>query len=213
MTTHIEQAPVGPTHVLADPSEQAVARVYAVSYLDAARQANQSDPLDELESFISDVLGSSREFSKLMTSVATTRDQKGELIDRVVRPRASEFFTNFLHVLARHERLDLLPVIAQQARMEFDVRSNRKRVLVKSAVPLNDEQSDAVVERLRSTFGFEPILEVQVDPSLLGGLVVQVGDTVYDGSLRTQLKSLKQRLRERYLNEIQSGRNRFSIDG
>ena len=213
MTTHIEQAPVGPTHVLADPSEQAVARVYAVSYLDAAQQAGQSEPLEDLESFVSEVLGSSRDFNSLLTSVVTTREQKAELIDRVVKPRASEFFTNFLHVLARHERLDLLPVIAQQARLEFDVRSNRKRVMVKSAVPLSDEQSGAVTERLRSTFGFEPILETQVDPSLLGGLVVQVGDTVYDGSLRTQLKSLKQRLRERYLNEIQSGRNRFSIDG
>ena len=213
MTTHIEQAPVRPTHVLADPSEQAVARVYAVSYLDAARQAGQHDPLEDLESFVSEVLGSSRDFNSLLTSVVTTREQKAELIDRIVKPRASEFFTNFLHVLARHERLDLLPVIAQQARLEFDVRSNRKRVAVKSAVPLSDEQSGAVAERLRSTFGFEPILETQVDPSLLGGLVVQVGDTVYDGSLRTQLKSLKQRLRERYLNEIQSGRNRFSIDG
>ncbi len=211
--THIEQAQVGPSHVLADPSAQAVAKVYAVSYLDAARQVGVENPLEDIESFVSDVLGSSREFANLLTSSLTSQEQKAGLIDRVVRPRAAEFFTNFLHVLSRHDRLDLLPLIAQEARAEHEVRTNQKRVLVKSAVALSDEQLGAVTERLRSTFGFQPILESRVDQSLLGGLVIQVGDTVYDGSLRARLRTLKQRLRERYLNEIQSGRNRFSSDG
>ncbi len=213
MTTHIEQAPVGQTHVLADPSAQAVAKVYAVSFLDAAQKNGVENPLDELESFVSDVLGSSREFANLLTSSLTSQEQKAGLIDRIVRPRAGEFFTNFLHVLARHDRLDLLPYVAIEARAEYETRTNQKRVTVKSAVALSDEQLGAVADRLRSTFGFQPILESRVDQSLLGGLVIQVGDTVYDGSLRTRLRTLKQRLRERYLNEIQSGRNRFSTDG
>lgn len=213
MTTHNEQAQVGPSHVLADPSAQAVAKVYAVSYLDAAQQVGAENPLEDLESFVSDVLGSSREFANLLTSGLTSQEQKTVLIDRVVRPRAAEFFTNFLHVLARHDRLDLIPLIAEEARAEYEVRTNQKRVLVKSAVALSDEQLGAVADRLRSTFGFQPILESRVDTSLVGGLVIQVGDTVYDGSLRTRLRTLKQRLRERYLNEIQSGRNRFSSDG
>ena len=50
----------------------------------------------------------------------------------------------------------------------------------------------------------------QVDESLIGGLVIQVGDTVYDSSLRTRIKTLAGRLTERTLNEIQSGRDRFS---
>jgi F-type H+-transporting ATPase subunit delta len=211
--TQLEQAPVGPSHVLADPSAQAVAKVYAISYLDAAQQNGVGEPIEELESFVQEALGSSREFTNLLTSSLTSVDQKSGIIDRVVRPRATEFFTNFLHVLTRHGRLDVLPLIAREARAEHEIRTNQKRVTVKSAVPLGDEQIREVTERLKSTFGFQPILDLKTDPSLLGGLVVQIGDTVYDGSLRTRLRTLKQRLRERYLNEIQSGRNRFSIDG
>jgi F-type H+-transporting ATPase subunit delta len=58
--------------------------------------------------------------------------------------------------------------------------------------------------------GFEPILETRLDTSLLGGVIIRIGDTVYDSSLRTRMKQLHERLRERSLHEIQVGRDRFS---
>ena len=67
-----------------------------------------------------------------------------------------------------------------------------------------------VEARLKELFPFQPVLEPAVDPSLLGGLRIRVGDTVYDGSLRARLKQLRHRVRERSLHEIQSGRDRFS---
>ena len=63
---------------------------------------------------------------------------------------------------------------------------------------------------LRTQFGFDAILEESVDAELLGGIVLQVGDTVYDSSLRSRLKMLQGRLVERAFNEIQIGRDRFS---
>ena len=66
------------------------------------------------------------------------------------------------------------------------------------------------MSHLKSTFGFEPVLQETVDASLLGGVILQVGDTVYDSSLRSRLKQLKGRLVEKAFNEIQSGRDRFS---
>jgi F-type H+-transporting ATPase subunit delta len=69
---------------------------------------------------------------------------------------------------------------------------------------------DTIKSRLQSALAAEPIVIPSVDERLIGGLVIQVGDTVYDGSLRTRLKNLRQRLREGYLNEIQSRRDRFS---
>jgi len=202
--------PTRPSHVLEDPSAKAVARVYALAYLGAAASAGVTDPLEELASFYEDVLVAQPEFERLLTSEVTSRDDKLGIIERVVEPRASEFFVRFLKVLAEHERLDLLPVISSEAKTEYERRSGRQRVTVKSAVALSDSQVKSIADRLNAALPFEPIVDSEVDESLLGGLVIQIGDTVYDSSLKSRLTSLQQRLRERYLHEIQSGRDRFS---
>ena len=198
-----------PTHVLEDPSAKAVARVYASAYLDAAAAGNVADPLEELTSFLEDVLDRNPEFAAIMVSPATSRDGKLQLIDRVVQPVASEFFTNFLKVLVHKDRLDLLPVIRSLCSSELERRSGKQRILVRSATPLSEEQLQKIKDRLQAALSIEPILTPEVDEELVGGLVVQVGDTIYDGSLRTRLQNLKLKLRERYLHEIQSGRDRF----
>ena len=198
------------SHVMADPSAKAVAHVYAKAYLDAAVAAGEGNPLEEITSFYDDVLKPSPKFSQLLTSELTSRDDKLGFIQRVVEPRASKFFTNFLRVLARHERLDLLPLIVGEAWAEQERREGKRRVTLRSATPLSEAQVAQIRDRLKSSLSYEPVLVPETDESLLGGLVIQVGDTVYDGSLRTRLKDLKHRLRERYLHEIQSGRDRFS---
>ena len=197
--------------VLEDPSAQAVARVYAEAFLDAAKATVGVDAaLEECQSFLDDVLAKNADFERLLLSGMVNRDDKLKLIERVIAGRGSDFITNFLRVLARHDRLGLLPTILQAGRIEHEHRSGQKRVTVKTARPLSDDSRKAIEERLRAAFAFEPILEAETDPSLIGGLVIRVDDTVYDSSLRTRLKQLRSRLRERSLHEIQSGRNRFS---
>lgn len=198
-----------PSHVLEDPSAKAVAHVYAVSFLDAAAAANKWDALAEFTSFNDDVLKANPEFAKLLTSQMTSKEDKLGMIERVAAPAASAFFTNFLRVLARHERLDLMELILSETWLEHEKRSNQKRVQVTSAVPLSEEQLGRIKDRLKSSLSFDPILIPEVDQELLGGLVIHVGDTVFDGSLRTKLRNLRVNLRERYLHEIQSGRDRF----
>jgi F-type H+-transporting ATPase subunit delta len=197
--------------VMENPGVMQIARVYASALLAAARNTiGVESALEEGQSFVDDVLAKNAEFERLLTSPMVNRDDKLKLIERVVAGRGSEFFTNFLRVLARHDRLDILPAVLQAARIEHERQSGRKRVSVRSARPLSDESRRGIEGKLRSAFNFEPILEAETDPSLIGGLVIRVDDTVYDSSLRTRLKQLRIRLRERSLHEIQSGRNRFS---
>jgi F-type H+-transporting ATPase subunit delta len=198
------------THVLEDPSAKAVARVYALAYLDAARAAGEPAPLEELTSFQDDVLAKNPRFAELLASELVSEEHKQTLLAKTVHGVASPFFANFLKVLARHQRLSLFPLILSEAWLEQERRANQKRVQVKSAVPLSAQQLDSIKQRLQAALGSEPILQPAVDEKLIGGLVIQVGDTIYDGSLRTRLKNLRQRLREGYLHEIQSGRDRFS---
>src|SRR5262249_56227312 len=83
-------------------------------------------------------------------------------------------------------------------------------VEVRSAAPLDDDQRDRLRRELQETFHLEPLLETEVDPELLGGMLVRVGDWVYDASVRTQLETIRNQIIARSSHEIQSGRNRFS---
>lgn len=91
-----------------------------------------------------------------------------------------------------------------------EIESGKQRVRVRSARPLSQTSREEIRSSLKGRFGFDPILEESVDADLLGGMVLQVGDTVFDSSLRSRLKSLRARLVEKAFNEIQSGRDRFS---
>jgi F-type H+-transporting ATPase subunit delta len=198
------------SHVLEDPSSKAIARVYAMAFLDAAASGRVQNPLEEFTSFFDDVLKKNPQFAALLSSQALGPDQKLGIIERAIAPKASPFFANFLRVLARHGRLELLPAVLDEAWLEHEKRNHQQRVQVRSAKPLTDSQITEIRDRLRSQLKIEPIVQPSVDESLLGGVVIQIGDTVYDSSLRTRIRTLRNRLHERYIHEIQSGRNRFS---
>lgn len=196
--------------VMEDPSAGAIARTYADAFLNALPAGDVQVALDEFRSFVEDVLEKQPDFNRLLTSGIVGRDQKLTLIERIVAGRGSELFTNFLRVLARHDRLDLLPLILAQCGIEAEKRTGRKRVQVVTARALSESALNKVRDSLAAQFSIQPIVEPIVDPGILGGLRIRVGDTVYDGSLRARLTQLRHRVRERSLNEIQSGRDRFS---
>ncbi len=197
------------SRMLADPGAQAIARTYARAFLGAAGDAAAAG-LDEFGEFVDVAVLGHPEFRQLLDSGIVSREEKLGIIERTVAGRASELFANFLRVLTRHDRLDLLPLIRAEAQRQHEESTGHRRVIIRTARALTDETRNSTTARLRDTFGFEPILEEQIDEALLGGIIIQVDDTVYDSSLRTRLKQLRGSLRERALNEIQSGRDRFS---
>ncbi|MCC7422796.1 MAG: ATP synthase F1 subunit delta [Planctomycetaceae bacterium] len=204
------QVDTRPPSVMEDPSVQMIARVYAQSFLEAGREAGVEGLLEEFKSFQADVLDRNPEYRRLLLTGALNKDDKLALIDRTLTGRGSEIFVNFLKVVTRHERLDLLPQILRETELTWERAAGKRRVQVKSAVELNESARQQIAGRLQETMGFTPILETSVDPGLLGGLVIRVGDTVYDSSLRSRLKQLRERFRTRKVHEIQSGRDRFS---
>ena len=145
-----------------------------------------------------------------MFSDSLSREDKLGLISRVLTPNCSEYFSNFLKVLVHHGRIDLVDQVQKEAVLVQEQLSGQRRVQIRTSKPLSESSRSQITDQLKNKLGFDPILQESVDESLIGGLIIQVGDTVYDSSLRTRLKTLAGRLTERTLNEIQSGRDRFS---
>jgi len=195
--------------VMEDPSSRAVARTYADALLDAAGTGTEG-VLEDLGSFVDEVLDKLPDLREVFFSRIIGRDEKIRLIDQVFAPRTSPTVANFLRVLVRHDRLELVGLIVREARLRQETRSGKQRVQIRTALPLSDQARDRLRKRLAESLPFDPILETRVDPSLIGGIVIRVADTVYDSSLVTRVAQLRERIQQRSLHEIQSGRDRFS---
>ena len=194
---------------------QRIARVYAEALSNAAEKQQQVDAvLEEMDCVVRQVFKADPQFEEFLASGAVGRDRKAVVIQKVFEPRASELFVNFLLVLNRHERLDLLRQVLAAARNLFNERRRRVRVQVLSAVPLPEDQCDRLRKELRESLQREPLLDKRVDPDLLGGMVVRVDDWLFDASVRTQLQTIRNQLIEKSTHEIQSRRDRFrTADG
>ncbi len=197
--------------VSADVSAQNIARVYAEALFNVALERGQAETIqEELDSLLDDLLAADPKVARFLTSGAIGRNQRRLVLDRVFSKLASPLFFNFLQVLNDHERLDLLHPIRRALRQLRDEHARRVRVMVKSAVSLSAQQQSQLQDLLRQTLKLEPLLETTVDPELLGGLLVRVGDWQYDATLRHQLEILRSEIIARSSHEIQSRRDRFS---
>ena len=199
------------TQTAVDVGSQRVAHVYAEALLNAAAKSGKTEAVIEaLDSLIKDVFRADPQLEMFLGSGAIGRERKAKAIETIFRQRADDVFTNFLLVLNNHERLDLLRPILAAAREINDQRARRVRVKVESAVPLPEDQRERLRQELRQSLRLEPVLEAAVDPEIIGGLVVRVGDWLYDGSVRTRLETLRNQLIASSAHEIQTRRDRFS---
>jgi F-type H+-transporting ATPase subunit delta len=189
-----------------DDKQPEVTRSYAEALLGAAENEGQADAvLDEL---VADVLRGQPQFAAILAS-PLPEAEKDRILTATFEGRALPTVVRFLRVLNRHGRLEQVAPIARAARALWDRKQNRRPVLVRSAIELDDAQREALRERLGRMLAATPLLTFVVDPSLLGGLVVQVGDDVYDASVRSRLQQLRHRLIEGKTYEIQSRRDQF----
>ncbi len=187
-----------------------IARAYAVALYDAAQAGGQVDAIiEEYESFIRDVLAPNPTFELALKSGVIGRDDKAATLRRVFEGRASGMFLNFLLVLNDHRRLDLVRSVLPQLHSIRDQRRGLVPVHVQSAAALDAAEIGAIEGRLAAVVPGRPVIHQETNPDLLGGMVIRVGDTVFDGSVRTRLRRLREQLIQRSTHEIQSRRDQF----
>lgn len=170
-----------------------LAQVYAQALMAAA--GPRADAVGEdLDSLVADVLAGRPDAERFLASGAVNRKTKDAVLQATFGEGVSDVLRNFLGVLNQNNRLGLLRAIAAAYRKLRDEAAGRVRVKVTSAVTLTDDQLSKLKTTLTGRLDAEPVLDARTDPDLLGGLVVQVGDRVYDSSVRTRLDSLRTHL-------------------
>ncbi|MCE9607410.1 MAG: ATP synthase F1 subunit delta [Planctomycetia bacterium] len=193
-----------------DVGAQGIADAYAKALIEATEKAGRSEAVvGELDSWIDDVLAKNPKLDRLFASPVVDAEEKFKMVDRAL-PKAEPLFVKFLKVLASHERLEIIRPIRDEAHRILDKLRGRIEATVVSAVPMDSKQSAALQARLKTLLGGDVVLVEEVDPSLIGGLIVRVGDRVLDGSLSNSLARLKEQLINRSVHEIQRRRDSFS---
>ena len=197
-----------------DTEAQQIGSTYAKALLAAAEKSGQTDALmEEFDSLVADVLDGNPQFEALLVTHMLTEEEAEGVLERVLGGKASPLLLNFLKVLARRDRLDCVRAVHASARELFQQMRGRRTVMLRTATPLDPGLAGKIADGLRQRMGIEPVLEQTVDPDLVGGLVLRIGDTVYDGSVRTQLERARTQMIDRSTHEIQSRRDRFGYSG
>ncbi|MCA9238534.1 MAG: ATP synthase F1 subunit delta [Planctomycetales bacterium] len=193
-----------------DVDLERLAGIYAQAALDAAGDgAGQGALIEELTSLRDDVLNSHPQLEELFRSELVSQDEKLAMIDEVFGGRASATLINMLKVMAKHGRLGIVRHVAKSAIALWQERSDRKHVLLETAEPVDAAMETEILGALRGMLGVEPDVTRRVNPELLAGFVVRVGDRVYDASARTRLERARQGMIERAAEAIHTRPDSF----
>jgi len=170
---------------------------YARSLADVAFEDNLEQEVSrDIETF-REIFRAVPELAEAFHAPAVPRETKDNLLAALVRRYPVHPVTaNFLRVLLGHNRMRFYPQIADAYRKAVDERRGVVEAAVTAAAPLTREELAGLESRLAGVTGKRVRLEPRTDASLLGGVVVRVGSTVFDGSIRTQLSEMKRRLTE-----------------
>ena len=130
----------------------------------------------------------------LMTPAIQTSRKRAVMAKLIERTGASPLIRNFIYVVIDHRRIDVLGDIREAFQEQLDERLGFVRAEVTSAVPLDGPLSTGIESSLSRLTGKRMRLKFDVDPSLVGGVVARIGSTVYDGSVRGELRELSRKL-------------------
>ena len=173
-----------------------IASRYARALVDIALQqkVDRDVAVQQVNSVVQ-VIQESADLRKVWESPSVPADQKRRLLDAIVAQLGvARTVRNFYAVLIDHQRIPMVEQIARQFELELDAQLGFAEAQVTSARPLSDEEKLQVESRVATMTGKKVRTRYTANPELLGGMMVQVGSTVYDGSVRGQLQKLREQL-------------------
>lgn len=174
--------------------KDSIAQRYSTALFSLAKERSEVPHVSaELDSFVR-ALDSDQELSDFYASPVVDRNVKEQILHSVLDGRAGELTLNFLVLLVRKRRENLLPIVARQMHEMLDREAGRQPAAIGSPMPLDQLQLDELKARLSKVYGSDIIPDTRVTPDLLGGLVVQVGDRYVDASVSGKLEELRRHL-------------------
>lgn len=168
---------------------------YANALADIALEQGAAEPVLKQLTDFSNAYQESAELRNFLASPAVEREDKHGVIEKLAaRLGASKIIRNFLFLMIDNQRTTLLPQMLDSLQLVLQQRQGVAEASVVSATPLNDAQKAQLQQTFEKLTGKKIQAKYSQDPTLLGGALVRIGDTIYDGSLRNRLNQMRARL-------------------
>lgn len=174
--------------------DRRLAANYAEALLDLL-DTSEADAADRVLGGIAEAFGTTPGFRNLMRDPAVDRDDRKKVLFGIAEAAsAPRSVRNFLGVIADHNRTSSLPSIAELFHELREERLGVVRVDMATALPLSEDLRSRTERALSSRTGRQVRVAYRVEPDLVGGAVARIGSRIYDGSLKTQIAQLRQRM-------------------
>jgi len=167
---------------------------YAHALLALAEPRGELDRIEKELAEAGTFIGRHPEISRLLRNTTLSREEKEDFLEKVLPPGLSSLVVNFLKVLIKKKRFQDLPTVQEKFHRLYEQKRGLQRVRVETPIPLDESILEKLRRVLEKKVNRRVTLETTVDPEILGGFVLDFDGTQIDGSFRTGLHELKQKL-------------------
>ena len=174
--------------------QSAIARNYAEALLALATRDNARDGYAALINGLADTLERDEIFKRFLAAPQVSAGRKNDVLGKALSPLAPAMFVRFVQKMVTNRRQMLLGHVAIEYGNLRDAEEGRVHARVTVSREMSDADRDALAASLSRAIGKSVVPHLQVNPAILGGVIVRVGDTVMDGSVRHRLGRLKARM-------------------
>ena len=178
--------------------EKRVAKRYAKALFSIAKELSKK----EREKIFSDLEGlvklikENEKLERILKNPIIKVEDKKELLKKVLeKAKASKIFLNFCYLLADKKRLPILPFVYEYYRKFLDEEEGIIRGKLITAIDIKKNKKAEILKKLEEKIDKKLVLEFEKDKSIIGGLVLKIGDKVFDASIRAQLNSIKENIK------------------
>lgn len=169
---------------------EVVAQVYGLSLFEVAQEAGQvKDMLDELTQ-VTDLMEQYPGFQNLLGSPVLSKEERVRLVEEDFNGQVSPYLFNFLKLLAENGRMPHLADITAEYRSLYYEMENIQEVTAVTAVAMPESLQEKLAQRLEKSMGKKILLRNQVEPSVVGGVALKIGNRQMDGTVRTRLEAI-----------------------
>jgi F-type H+-transporting ATPase subunit delta len=171
-----------------------IAHNYAEALLSLARKSDDLPGWGRMIDDVANAIERDHRLRNFLEAPQISADQKNAVLSKAFEDRAPRLFLRYLQRLVKNRRQMLIPEIANEYRDLVDVVEGRVHAQVTLAKEPDAEERAAIARQLTHTLGQPVIPQVRINPNILGGIIVRVGDRVMDGSIRRRLGLLRGRM-------------------
>jgi F-type H+-transporting ATPase subunit delta len=173
---------------------EGIGRNYAEALLTLARKSGEVEEWGALIDAIATGMVEDPTLRTFLESPKLSASQKIDILEKALERGVPPVFLRFLETVIHKRRQMLIPEIASEYRLLIDESEDRVHATVTVATEPTEPERDALARQLSRLFGKRVVPHVTLNPAILGGVIVKVGDTVMDGSVRKRLSTLRQRM-------------------